>query len=193
MIRVDGPRPSGGKGGRALRIYLAGPLFSEGERAFLDALAGRLRERGHDVFVPHEQFTGEMVDLQPAEIFEVDVGGVREANLLFAWLDGPMVDDGTACEIGIFAELIASGDPHYVGIVGLVTDLRAMRRRGTPGDGLNLFVAGAIAANGELTWAVDDAIAAVDRLATRSAAVASRRHPVPSPEPATPSNPPARP
>jgi hypothetical protein len=182
MIGADERRSPGGRGSRALCIYLAGPLFSEGERAFLDDLARRLRERGHDVFVPHEQFTGEMVELEPAEIFEVDVGGVREANLLFAWLDGPMVDDGTACEIGIFAELIASGDPHYVGIVGLVTDLRAMRRRGTPGDGLNLFVAGAIAANGELTWGVDDSIAAVDRLATRPAAVASQRHSDPSTE-----------
>ena len=166
-----------------MRIYLAGPLFSEGERAFLDAMAGRLRERGHDVFVPHEQFSGEMVDLDPAEIFEVDVGGVRDANLLFAWLDGPMVDDGTACEIGIFAGLIASGDPRYVGIVGLVTDLRAMRRRGTPGDGLNLFVAGAIAANGELTWGIEDSIAAVDRLAARLAGAADRPPSEPTAEP----------
>jgi hypothetical protein len=174
LVTGHGHRSRGDSGGRALRIYLAGPLFSEGERAFLDDLAGRLRERGHDVFVPHEQFSGEIVDLEPAEIFEVDVGGVRDANLLFAWLDGPMVDDGTACEIGIFAELIASGNPHYVGIVGLVTDLRAMRRRGTPGDGLNLFVAGAIAANGELTWGVEDSIAAVDRLAAGSAGAEGR-------------------
>jgi len=176
------PGPPGSSGDRALRIYLAGPLFSEGERAFLDDLAGRLRERGHDVFVPHEQFTGEVVDLEPAEIFEVDVGGVRDANVLFAWLDGPMVDDGTACEIGIFAQLIASGDPRYVGIVGLVTDLRAMRRRGTPGDGLNLFVAGAITANGELTWGVEDSIFAVDRMAARSAAAAGRPPSVPTAE-----------
>jgi Nucleoside 2-deoxyribosyltransferase len=148
-----------------LRIYLAGPLFSEGERAFLDALAARLRDEGHDVFVPHEQFGVGEVMLDPADVFRVDVAGVREADLLFAWLDGPIVDDGTACEIGIFAQLIASGDRRYVGIVGLVTDLRATRRRGTPGDGLNLFVAGAISANGELTWTVDDAVAAVGRLA----------------------------
>ena len=150
-----------------LRIYLAGPLFSDGERAYLDELARRLRARGHDVFVPHEQFTGDIVDLDPATVFRVDAAGVREANLLFAWLDGPMVDDGTACEIGIFSELVASGDPRYVGIVGLATDLRTLRRRGTPGDGINLFVAGAVAANGEMTWSVDDALAAVERRAMR--------------------------
>jgi len=54
-------------------------------------------------------------------------------------------------------------------------------------------VAGAIAANGELTWGVDDSIAAVDRLATRSAAAASRRHSDPSPEPTARNAPPVRP
>jgi hypothetical protein len=153
---------------RALRIYLAGPLFSDGERAYLDELAVRLRARGHDVFVPHEQFTDDIVDLDAETVFRVDVEGVRRANLLVAWLDGPMVDDGTACEIGIFAELVRSGDPRYAGIVGLATDIRTQRRRGTPGDGINLFVAGAVLANGELTWTVDEALDAVDRLAARS-------------------------
>jgi hypothetical protein len=150
-------------------IYLAGPLFSEGERAYLDELARRLRARGHEVFVPHEQFSDGIVDLDAATVFRVDVEGVRRANVLFAWLDGPMVDDGTACEIGIFAELVRSGDPRYVGIVGLVTDIRTQRRRGTPGDGLNLFVAGAVVANGELAWTACDALDAVDRLAARAA------------------------
>ena len=150
-----------------LRIYLAGPLFSAAERTFLDDLAGRLRARGHDVFVPHEQFTDDIVDLDAERVFRVDLQGVRGSNLLFAWLDGPMVDDGTACEIGIFTELVASGDPRYVGIVGLATDLRTTRRRGTPGDGINLFVAGAVAANGVMAWTVDDAIEAVDDLAVR--------------------------
>lgn len=150
-----------------LRVYLAGPLFSTAERAFLDDLAARLRARGHDVFVPHEQFTDEIVELDAARVFRVDVEGVRAANLLLAWLDGPMVDDGTAAEIGIFSELVRSGDPRHVGIVGLATDLRTLRRRGTPGDGINLFVAGAVAANGEMTWSVDDALDAVDRLAGR--------------------------
>lgn len=152
------------------RIYLAGPLFSEGERAYLDGLARDLRARGHDVFVPHEQFKGDKVDLDAATVFRVDVGGVRDAGILLAWLDGPMVDDGTACEIGIFSELVASGDPRYLGIVGLVTDLRTQRRRGTSGDGINLFVAGAVQANGTLTWSTDEAYAAVDRLAAGAGA-----------------------
>ena len=39
-----------------MRVYVAGPLFSEAERAWLDALAARLRMNGFDCFVPHEKF-----------------------------------------------------------------------------------------------------------------------------------------
>jgi nucleoside 2-deoxyribosyltransferase len=147
-----------------MRIYVAGALFSEAERAWLDGLVALLREEGFDCFVPHEQFP-ELKELTPAEVFRVDAQGVRDANVLLAWLDGPSVDDGTACEIGMFAELAASGDPRYRGIVGLVTDLRLQRRRDNAvGDGMNLFVAGAIEANGRICWSVDEAIEALGEL-----------------------------
>ena len=79
------------------------------------------------------------------------------------------MDDGTASEIGMFAQLVASGDPRYLGIVGLVTDLRLQRRRGNAvGDGMNLFVVGAIEASGRICWSVDDAIQALQELARPS-------------------------
>jgi nucleoside 2-deoxyribosyltransferase len=144
-----------------VRVYVAGPLFSAAERDWLDALAARLRAEGIECFVPHEKF-GELVELTPTEVYRVDAAGVREANALLAWLDGPMVDDGTAAEIGMFAELVASGDPRYRGIVGLVTDLRAERRRARAvGDGMNLFVAGAIESCGRICWSVDEAVEAL--------------------------------
>lgn len=146
-------------------IYLAGPLFSEAERGWLDTLAARLRTEGFDCFVPHENFS-ELTELTPGEVFRIDAAGVRNANVLLAWLDGPMVDDGTACEIGMFAELVAGGDPHYCGIVGLVTDLRLERRRGNAaGDGMNLFLIGAIEASGRVCWSVDEAVDALRELA----------------------------
>ena len=151
-----------------MRLYVAGPLFSEAERSWLDALAERLRAEGFDCFVPHENFS-ELKELTPGEVFRVDAAGVRGANVLLAWLDGPVVDDGTACEIGMFAELVASGDPRYRGIVGIVTDLRLQRRRGNAvGDGMNLFVIGAIEANGRVCWSVDDAVDALRELAAAS-------------------------
>ena len=147
-----------------MNVYLAGPLFSEAERAWLDGLAEMLREQGFECFVPHEHF-GQLLELSPAEVYRVDSDGLRAANALLAWLDGPVVDDGTAAEIGAFAELVRGGDRRYLGIVGVVTDLRLERRRGrAAGDGMNLFVAGAIESCGSICWSVEDAVAALHAL-----------------------------
>jgi len=147
-----------------VRIYVAGALFSEAERAWLDGLAARLRGEGFECFVPHEQFR-ELTELTPAEVYRVDAEGVRSANVLLAWLDGPSIDDGTACEIGMFAELVERDERRYRGIVGLVTDLRLERGRGNAaGDGMNLFVAGAIEACGRICWSVDEAVEALREL-----------------------------
>jgi hypothetical protein len=149
-----------------VQIYLAGPLFSDAERKWLDVLAATLRSEGFDCFVPHEHFD-DIVELTPAEIYRVDGAGIRSSDVLLAWLDGPIVDDGTAAEIGAFAELCRIDAERYRGIVGLVTDLRLERRRGNaPGDGMNLFVAGAIESAGTVCWSVDEAVAALRQLAS---------------------------
>ena len=147
-----------------MRVYLAGPLFTQAERGFLDGIAVRLRAEGLDPFVPHEQFDV-LGELSPEEVYRVDGAGLRAANALLGWLDGPVIDDGTAAEIGAFAELVAGGDPRYRGIVGLATDLRLERRRGAIGDGMNLFVVGAVRAAGRVCWSVDEAVAALHALA----------------------------
>ena len=138
-----------------MRLYLAGPMFTDAERAFLEQLADRLTASGHDCFVPHLQ-RFEPVDAPT--VFAVDSAGLRDADAVVAWLDGPGVDDGTACEIGIFAELVRTAPDRHRGIVGLVTDLRVLRRRdrGMADGGINLFVGGAIAAYGQLAWGVDE-------------------------------------
>jgi hypothetical protein len=148
-----------------MRLYVAGPLFSEAERAWLDSLAVRLRAEGFECFVPHENFP-ELADVTVENVYAVDAGGLRSANALVAWLDGPMVDDGTACEIGMFAELVRSGGEQYRGIVGIVTDLRLERRRDQDvvGGGMNLFVVGAVEACGRIVHSLDDAIAALREL-----------------------------
>ena len=58
-------------------------------------------------------------------------------------LDGPIVDDGTACEIGMFAELVRSGGDQYRGIVAISTDIRLERRRqvNVVGGGMNDWLA----------------------------------------------------
>lgn len=143
-----------------MRVYLAGPLFTPYERRYLDDCAARLRERGFDVFVPHEQALA-LGKTSAAEIFAKDVEGLAGAEAVLALLDGPQVDDGTACEIGLFYALMQS-DPARKGIVGLLADLRSLRLE--EGHGLNLFVEGCIAAAGEVTTSLEDALAALERL-----------------------------
>jgi hypothetical protein len=148
-----------------LRLYIAGPLFSEAERSWLDMLAARLRREGFECFVPHEHFP-ELADVTVEEVYRIDTEGLRSANALVAWLDGAMVDDGTACEIGMFAELVRREGERYRGIVAIATDLRLERRRqqGVVGDGMNLFVGGAIESCGTTVYAVDDVVAALREL-----------------------------
>src|SRR5690349_14309569 len=148
-----------------MRLYVAGPLFSEAERSWLDALAARLRAEGFDCFVPHENFS-ELTDVTVDAVYRTDVEGLRSSNALVAWLDGPIVDDGTACEIGMFAELCRNGGGHYRGIVAITTDIRLERRRAVNvvGGGMNLFVGGAIESCGRICHSVDEAVAALDEL-----------------------------
>ena len=80
------------------------------------------------------------------------------SNAVLALLDGPMVDDGTASEIGIFWAAMQS-DPSKKGIVGLVTDTRVIRDRNMiDGKGINLFVRGCIEDVGQVVDKSDKAI-----------------------------------
>jgi nucleoside 2-deoxyribosyltransferase len=142
-----------------MRIYLAGPMFTPYERSFLADCATRLRAEGFDVFVPHEQgLVG--LDATAEAVYAVDAGGVESADAVLALLDGPSVDDGTACEIGLFHGL-KQRDPERKGVVGLLTDLRGERR----GDfATNLFVRGCIeASGGAVVGSLDDALAILHR------------------------------
>ena len=86
----------------------------------------------------------------------MDAGGIESADAVLAVLDGPAVDDGTACEIGLFHGL-KQRDPERKGVVGLLTDLRAERQ----GEfAVNLFVRGCIeASGGAIVDSLDDALA----------------------------------
>ena len=143
-----------------MRIYLAASIFTPYERAFLDDCAERLRAEGFDVFVPHEEKGLVGVDVTAEAVFAADAGGVEWADAVLAILDGPSVDDGTACEIGLFHGL-RQRDPERKGVVGLLTDLRGERR----GDfAINLFVRGCIdASGGAVVDSLDDALAILHR------------------------------
>lgn len=80
-----------------MKIYLAGPLFTVGERDFNARLAALLREAKHVVFVPQES---EQRRMTARQIFESDVAGVDWAEVVVANMDGPDPDSGTCWECG---------------------------------------------------------------------------------------------
>ena len=112
-----------------------------------------LRADGFDVFVPHKHELESGIEVTAAWIFAKDRPGIERADAMIALLDGSSVDDGTACEIGMFHALMQS-DPSRKGIVGLLTDIRSQRGEST---GINLFVRGAIEDVGRIVTSIDEA------------------------------------
>jgi len=162
-----------------MRLYMAGPLFTPYERGFIAENVVHLRSLGFECFVPHEQQIvtpevrvgatpdqlgqyqqQEMADL----IFTKDNSGLLNAHAVVALLDGPTVDDGTACEIGLFYGLMQH-DPSKLGIVGILTDTRASV--GFEGRGLNLYVLGCIQRVGAVYTSLGGCLEPLERWRTQ--------------------------
>lgn len=104
-----------------MKIYQAGPLFTEAEQNWHRQLKARLEASGHQVIWPFELFTQEEIESlgkdAPARIMETDLRSLETCDLVVALLDGTQVDDGTAFETGYaFAKKIP--------VVGIRTDFR---------------------------------------------------------------------
>ena len=119
-------------------IYLAGPLFTQGERNWNDEFASALRATGYSVIVPQEQAAalikrGEQLSATlTRSLFESAIQGVRDADVVVAILDGSDADSGTSFECGY---AFALKKP----IVGVRTDLRS--GGDSPTGGVNLMLA----------------------------------------------------
>jgi nucleoside 2-deoxyribosyltransferase len=100
-----------------MRLYVAGPLFTQAERAWNERLADALTKAGHEVFLPQTEVKA-ITSLHADVIFQVDVDGVRSAEAVVAILDGADPDSGTCFECGL---AYALGIP----IVAVRTDFRA--------------------------------------------------------------------
>jgi len=110
-----------------MKVFIAGPLFSQAEREFNIKVDEKLREHGFETFLPQRD-VGKLDELLVKEgkrayfmIFERDLKGLDWANAVVAILDGPDVDSGTAFEVGY---AFAKGKP----VIGLKTDMRVFAR-----------------------------------------------------------------
>ncbi|NJD52628.1 MAG: nucleoside 2-deoxyribosyltransferase [Candidatus Methanoperedens sp.] len=106
-------------------VYLAAPLFSEAECDFNRKLRDELISAGFNVFLPQEDSNNVkgMLDRQKI-IFNKNLKGIENSDIIVAVIDGADVDSGTAWEIG-FA--FAKAKP----VLGLRTDFRTLGIEGT--------------------------------------------------------------
>ena len=105
------------KGMNPKTVYVAGPLFDEGERWWIEQIEQTIIEMGFDTFLPHRdnpEKNPETVQL----IFENNRNAIQDSDLVVANLNGITTDDGTAWELGYAAAL---GKP----AIGVFTDWRS--------------------------------------------------------------------
>ena len=101
---------------RTPRVYVAGPLFDEGERWFIEAVEALVASEGYETFLPHRDNPPKTKD-NVADIFANDKRGIDECDVVVANLNGLTTDDGTAWELGY---AYATGKH----LIGLHTDWR---------------------------------------------------------------------
>ena len=84
-------------------VYIAGPLFDDHERSYLESISTIFEERGYKTFLPHRDagvVKGEYTEDIKDQIFNTDIEALNKASIVVALLTGRDVDSGTAAEIG---------------------------------------------------------------------------------------------
>ena len=116
-------------------LYLAGPLFTQAEQAWLRGVKAELVQHGHEVCWPFELFSAGQIaqwgPMAPRRIMERCREALDASDTVVAWIDGTQVDDGTAWEIGCF---FSAGKR----VFGLRTDIR--RAGETDASRVNLMI-----------------------------------------------------
>lgn len=139
-------------------VYVAGPLFSQAERQFLEQIVSRLSATTEldpleEFFLPHRD--GGELGKGPnrLDIFNLDIRHLNQASIVVALLDGQDVDSGTCIELGYAYALKKK-------IFGIITDFRAYCTNDSEPQRPNLMVWG-VCENGQtLFHNLDDLSAA---------------------------------
>ena len=108
--------------------YIAGPLFNEKEREFLEEINSICRAIGISTYLP-SQDGGLLNQDNSDEVFQTDIEALNKADIVVANLNGADVDSGTAFEIGY---AFAKGKKLF----GLHTDFRTF----SPTSEVNLMI-----------------------------------------------------
>jgi len=107
------------------KVYLAGALFSDAECDFNRFLRDEIKNIGFEVFLPQED-SNNVKDMEKRQeiIFNKNIAGIEDSDIIVAVIDGADIDSGTAWEIGY---AFSKGKP----IFGLRTDFRTLGIEGT--------------------------------------------------------------
>lgn len=108
--------------------YIAGPLFNEKEREFLEEINAVCRAIGISTYLP-SQDGGLLSQDNDNEVFQTDIKALNKAAIVVASLNGVDVDSGTAFELGY---AFAQGKKLF----GLHTDFRTF----SPTSEVNLML-----------------------------------------------------
>ena len=93
--------------GTGKKVYLAGPMFNQGEKDFNLKFTKLLEDCGYQVFLPQRdgleaaQLQGKSEEELVKMIFALDAGEVKKADVVFMNLDGRVPDEGACVELGI--------------------------------------------------------------------------------------------
>jgi hypothetical protein len=120
-----------------MRVYLAGPLFSEAELRFNARLTEQIEALGYQVFLPQRDgvekgrppYNGMTPDERRAATFELDRDQILASDVFLFVLDGRVPDEGACVELGIaytdrFLDVPHSKSGNRL-LIGLQTDIRA--------------------------------------------------------------------
>jgi nucleoside 2-deoxyribosyltransferase len=94
-------------------IYLAAPLFTQGEQDFNLSVCKYLTDSGYRVFLPQQ----ECAQKQGENIYRTCLLGLKSAAIVVAILDGADADSGTCWECGY---AVSQGVP----VIAVRTDFR---------------------------------------------------------------------
>ena len=83
------------------KIYIAGPLFTAGERQVLEQVDQVVRAVGRNTYLPHRDGGIFLRDAGSSlNFFQGDTAQLDRSDWVVAILNGPDVDSGTSWEIG---------------------------------------------------------------------------------------------
>ncbi|MGB8860198.1 MAG: nucleoside 2-deoxyribosyltransferase [Ilumatobacteraceae bacterium] len=82
-----------------MKAYVAGALFDEGERWWIEQVEQLVADAGFETFLPHRD-NPPKDEFNVRQIFENDKRGIDECDVVVASLNGIITDDGTAWELG---------------------------------------------------------------------------------------------